>query len=165
MQDFWRRNYQYLCTLLSYEWRHYYVKIILYFSAVWFLCYHHTLLKIFWNFIYIYIYENMYRLWSRTLYGCSWWNLMIYNICGDSLEEGKPLQWRKRSSAGVDCLGMLWEVRVCWVFKNRLDKQLSVLVWLMLPCGKGMKQITCWVPSRAPSPVWWCFCLKLFESV
>lgn len=26
-----------------------------------------------------------------------------------------------------------------WVFKNRLDKQLSVLVWLMLPHGKGME--------------------------
>lgn len=91
---------------------------------------------------------NMYRLRSHKHYGCSWWNLMIYNVCGGSLEEEKPLQWWKRSSAGVGCLGTLWEVKVCWVFKSRLDKQLSVLVWLMLPCGKGMKQITCWVPYR-----------------
>lgn len=51
------------------------------------------------------------------------------NLSGD--ENGSVLGW----TAWGGCV----KLEFGWVFKNRLDKQLSGVVWLMLPPGKGME--------------------------
>jgi len=46
---------------------------------------------------------------------------------------------KKSSELGQTTWGGCGNLELGWVFKSRLDKQLSGLVWLIPLCGEGME--------------------------